>query len=214
MRALYSVLALFLTVSIYSQGGSISSIEVIPPYPTTADSVYLVGHFQFTSGGCEKQFFLASVVGSNVIASAQHCTGMLAMICDISDTVNLGLLSAGSYAIDLALSSGAAPVPCTPGIVPDDNLSSTFVVTAPTDVVENAFEFGIVPNPVVDVLSFSGYGLNDHLGEQFVIYSCSGQIVKSEPLDARLTTDVSQLPSGIYFVKIGSSAIRKFLKLD
>jgi len=67
---------------------------------------------------------------------------------------------------------------------------------------------------VVDVLSFSGYGLNDHLGEQFVIYSCSGQIVKSEPLDARLTTDVSQLPSGMYFVKIGSSAIRKFLKLD
>jgi len=214
MRALYSVLALTLTVSIYSQGGSISSIEVIPSSPTTSDSVYLVGHFQFTSGGCEKQYFLASVAGSNVTASAHHCTGMLAMICDISDTVNLGLLSAGPYSIDLTLSSGAAPIPCTAGIVADDNASSSFTVMAPTGIAEQAADFGIVPNPVVDVLSFSGYGLNDYLGEQIVIYSYSGQIVKSELLDAGLTTDVSQLPSGMYFVKIGSSSVRKFLKQD
>ena len=194
--------------------GTITSIEVIPAMPTIADSVYLVGHFQFTSGGCDKQFFTASLVGNHVVASAQHCTGMLTYICDVSDTLNLGILPFGTYTVDLTLSSGAAPIPCTPGIVPDDNDSTSFNVIAPTAVAENGIQFRFSPNPVKEMLTFSGNELKRLIGEQVVVYDLNGSKVKAEPLDADCTMDVSELSPGLYFVKVGSSQLQKLVKID
>ena len=194
--------------------GAITSIEVIPAMPTIADSVYLVGHFQFTSGGCDKQFFTASLLGNHVVASAQHCTGMLTYICDVSDTLNLGILPFGTYTVDLTLSSGAAPIPCTPGIVPDDNDSTSFNVIAPLSIAENNIGFRLTPNPAKEMLTFSGNELKRLVGEQVVVYGLNGSIVKAEPLDAEYNMDVSELNPGLYFVKIGPSQIQKLVIID
>ena len=187
MKSLFFVFVFstVITVAMRAQG-TITSIEVIPAMPTIADSVYLVGHFQFTSGGCDKQFFTASLVGNHVVASAQHCTGMLTYICDVSDTLNLGILPFGTYTVDLTLSSGAAPIPCTPGIVPDDNDSTSFNVIAPTAVAENGIQFRFSPSDQVvieQLIRISFPAFDGHVRTDLPILIRSDQKYRPSPMD-------------------------------
>ena len=77
-----------------------------------------------------------SVVGSNIVASTQHCLGMLSAICNITDTFKLNPLAVGSYTFDLSLSSGFGNSPCTPGISPDDNDIFAFNVVSSVGIEE------------------------------------------------------------------------------
>ncbi|MBL4704786.1 MAG: T9SS type A sorting domain-containing protein [Flavobacteriales bacterium] len=202
---------------IYSAQGTITSIETYPSSPTTTDSVYLIAHLSFTAGDCDKQSFSASVIGNNVVASAHHCIGMLTVICDISDTTNLGLLPAGTYNVDLTLSSGAAPIPCSPGFAPDDNDTMSFTVIAPTSISEltaKSNNFRLAPNPTNNIVYLSGNDLFNHIGEQLSIFSFDGKLVHQSALSNDFSIDISSLPVGIYMVRISSFIPQKLIKIQ
>ena len=77
-----------------------------------------------------------SVSGNNIVASTQHCLGMLTAICNTTDTFKLNPLAVGTYTFDLTLSSGLGPPPCTAGIISDDNYVFTFDVVTSVGIEE------------------------------------------------------------------------------
>lgn len=202
MRLLYTTLLLICFAVTYGQG-TITNIEVLPANPTSSDSVFLVGHFSFTSGSCDKQWFTASVSGSDIIASAHYCVGALTVICNASDTINLGTLAPGNYTVDLTLSSGAAPAPCSPGIVPDDNDTMSFEVSAITAIEERVITFNVSPNPGNDIIRISAERMKTFQNESVSIYSYHGQLVYQTTVSETLEIDVSNLDPGMYLIRVG-----------
>lgn len=131
--------------------GSILGFTVEPQSPSETDYVKVYAGLSFTSGNCPLDNKAHTTSGFMTEAYTHHCVGILTYICNTVDTFNLGYLPAGSHKFRLTLSSGAAPPPCTPGIVADDMDSTIFVVTMATGI----YEFGstnkvasVYPNPI------------------------------------------------------------------
>ena len=89
--------------------------------------MYVYAELLFASSGCPLDMKSHSVSGNNIVASTQHCLGMLTAICNTIDTFKLNPLAVGTYTFDLTLSSGLGP-PCTAGNISDDNHVFTFDV--------------------------------------------------------------------------------------
>ena len=61
----------------------------------------------------------------------------------------------------------------------------------------------IYPNPVKDELQVTSYKLQD--GALYSIFSVTGQVLMQGKLQGETTTiNVSTLPSGVYFIKVGN----------
>ena len=110
--------------------GAIISLAISPTYPTNTDTVYVYAELAFTSSSCPLDIKSYSILGNNIVASTQHCLGMLTAICNTTDTFKLNPLALGTYIFDLTLSSGFGGPPCTPGVVPDDYDTITFYVSS------------------------------------------------------------------------------------
>jgi hypothetical protein len=205
MKTLLSTIFVFLVaVSGHSQG-QVVSITVDPAAPTTNDDVTVYVDLMFTSGGCELDNKSHSTNGNSTIASSHHCVGMLTVICNITDTFDLGNLQAGNHQFDFTLTSGSGGPSCTPGIVADDNSVLNFTVTQALDV-ENSFpitKVNFYPNPMSELASI-------HLDPSFFhddltleILDGSGRVVYSR---ATITSDILlydlNLTGGIYFYRI------------
>src|SRR6185436_19846789 len=130
--------------------GSIQGYTIQPPFPSTNDFVIVYVNVMFTSGGCDV-YSQGHFTSSNVTdAYGHHCLGDLTVICNATDTFNLGPLPAGNHVFNFTLTSGFGGPPCTPGIVPDDVGSTNFTVSAVTGISNPAAPVpGIViyPNP-------------------------------------------------------------------
>ena len=116
--------------------GSISSLTISPVNPNNTDTVYIYAELLFTSSDCPLDMKSHSVLGNNIVASTQHCLGMLTAICNTTDTFKLNPLAVGTYTFDLTLSSGGGGPPCTAGIVPDDNDIISFSVVNSVGIEE------------------------------------------------------------------------------
>jgi hypothetical protein len=116
--------------------GSISSLTISPVNPNNTDTVYIYAELLFTSSDCPLDMKSHSVLGNNIVASTQHCLGMLTTICNTTDTFKLNPLAVGTYTFDLTLSSGGGGPPCTAGIVPDDNDIISFSVVNSVGIEE------------------------------------------------------------------------------
>ena len=116
--------------------GSIIALTVSPTYPTETDTVYIYASLSFASSSCPLDVKSHSILGNNIVASTQHCLGMLSAICYNTDTFKINPLSTGTYTFDLTLSSGFGGPPCTAGIVPNDYDTIMFYVSPSTSVEE------------------------------------------------------------------------------
>ena len=199
------ILSLCCLANFLSAQGVINSIEIVPPSPTVNDSVQLVGHFTFTSGGCAKELFVATVVGSSVIAEARHCLGMLTVICDESDTINLGILASGVYAVDLSLYTGFGMTPCTVDSIADATDNSSFTVSPTTSALELKLDFKIVPNPAVNRVIFMTKSPQEFLEEPVRLFGSNGQLLIEKKFPEHCSLDVSGLCSGLYYIQIGGN---------
>ena len=132
------LLLLLLCVPLIGLGqGSIIALTVSPTYPTETDTVYIYASLSFASSSCPLDVKSHSILGNNIVASTQHCLGMLTTICNTTDTFKLNPLAVGTYTFDLTLSSGGGGPPCTAGIVPDDNDIISFSVVNSVGVKEH-----------------------------------------------------------------------------
>ena len=116
--------------------GSIISLTISPTYPTNIDTVYIYAELSFTSSSCPLDVKSYSILGNNIVASTQHCLGMLATICNTTDTFKLNPLAVGTYTFDLTLSSGFGGPPCTAGTIADDNDVIAFNVVTSVEIEE------------------------------------------------------------------------------
>ncbi|MDR1544987.1 MAG: leucine-rich repeat protein [Prevotellaceae bacterium] len=107
-------------------------------------------------------------------------------------------------------SDGNTENPRTVTVTEDMTLTATFSIITGIDGTQ-ATALALYPNPVRDELFISGVSGN----EMVVITDLSGRMVEAKnfsPLqNGNMTINVSHLPQGIYFVKIGNAA-RKFIK--
>lgn len=190
---------------------SISSISYSPASPTPTDTIYFYVDLTFLSGGCPLSNAANSTVGNTVFASSLHCVGMLTVICNITDTFMVLPLPVGNYTFDMTLSSGAGPVPCSPGIMPDDNRVENFVVAIPANVKENNARslIEIAPNPSNGIFKISK--LNN---ASLVVYDVLGNRLIYQPnLTKNYTLDLSAYPKGMYLLKIASEEVSETHRL-
>jgi hypothetical protein len=130
---------------------------------------------------------------------------MLTVICNITDTFDLGILPAGNHQFDFTLTSGSGGSGCTPGIVADDNSVHNFTVTQALDI-DNMFpitKVNFYPNPMNEFASIQLDPSIFHEDITLEILDGSGRIVYSR---ATITSDILlydlNLTGGIYFYRI------------
>jgi hypothetical protein len=92
---------LFLLTSLVSPAQNIVSLGTLPANPTATDTIKMVSHLQFSSGGCDLQSATCMINGNAVNVMVKHCTGLLTFICDAFDTVTIGVLPTGTYQLQL-----------------------------------------------------------------------------------------------------------------
>jgi hypothetical protein len=204
--------------AVFAQG-NITGFTVSPAAPTTMDNVYMYVDVQFSSGGCAVANQGHTTSGSTTNASALHCLGMLSMICNATDTFNLGMLPAGVNVFNMTLSSGLGGPPCSPGFVPDDSQSFTFTVTTATGISHLQNDPGVIsifPNPMSTSAVIK---ITDRIKLQHAelkIMDVSGRTIKTvSAIDSNeIPLEREQLSPGIYFYQLtegGESVQGKFV---
>lgn len=209
----YFVLFLFSCAFTFFSGaqGTITGFTVDPVNPSNTDTIYVYADLSFTSGGCAVDNQSFSVNGFTIQANAHHCIGGLTYICNTVDTFKINPLPDGTYNFNLSLTSGAAPGPCTPGIVPDDDSTVTFSVGGSGFEDEAAAPISIYPNPVQSELHLAAVAD----GTPYQLTAVTGQVVQSGVVNNNVITHLEGLPSGIYFLKIETSGgllVRQLVK--
>ena len=205
-NTLLLICGILFTTTLLAQG-SIQGFTIQPSSPTTSDPVTVYVQVMFTSGGCAV-YNQGHTTTSNVTdAYALHCLGQLAVICNTTDSFNLGYLQAGNHVFNFTLSSGIGGPPCTPGIVADDNGSTSFTVSLGTGIISpegGVQEFGIYPNPFLTTARIKiDPGLRFNKAELKII-DVMGRTVKI--IDGIQTNefalDRGDLINGIYFYQL------------
>jgi hypothetical protein len=181
---------------------SIQNISFSPALPGPTDTIYFYVDLEFPNGSCPLSNSSTGTVGNTVFASSLHCVGMLQVICNTTDTFMVEPLPVGNYTFDMTLSSGAGPVPCSPGIVPNDNRTASFVV-ANLNINENQTKLNveISPNPSSGI-----YMLNNINKKKLFVYDVLGnQLLNHTTLSKYYQLDLSSYPRGMYLLKVVSN---------
>ncbi len=209
------LLTQIISATLFAQGGSIISFYTLPASPTTGDAVQVVAELMFTSGDCELSQQGQTTTLSQTDAYAHHCVGMLTVICPATDTFDLGILPAGDHTFVLSLTTGAAPAPCTPGIVTDDVDSITFTVDPGVGIhTPDAVDFSVYPNPASTQLTVES--LVSSPLSVVSIYNTQGQLVLITSNAINQTLNIENLSPGLYYLHLQSaegSAIKKLQKI-
>ena len=206
----------FFTLIFLSQIGfsqTILQLRAIPPNPTVSDSVFLLADLEFRYSLCDLDNKSHFISGRTIVANTHHCSGIAAALCYPTDTFALGYLSPGRYTVNLGLTNGAAPVPCTPGFGLDDSDTMSFTVQSGLGIenVEKS-KLRIYPNPANESITLSA--AYKSFIQSFKILSITGAVV----LENDLSQDrilVSDLEPGIYFIELyhkGGKFVERFIK--
>ena len=195
----------------------INSISVQPANPTSADTVRMLVECSFPSGACDPYLVNSSAIGNDIYGSALHCLGMLAVICNYTDTFTINPLASGNYKFHMQLDAGGGPAPCTPGIVPGPVDSISFIVTPSSGVIDPPAEnnFEITYDPYFQQLLILAPKSLLLSGKNIVcIFSADGKLVIKKEL-ALSTSPISiSLNQGFYFASLfsgsGTKLVQKF----
>jgi PKD repeat protein len=77
----------------------VDSLKIIPEKAYEGDTIKLVAFTTHTSGGCDLVNYRIWKFGSIIIVDATYEQGMLTYMCHSADTINIGMLPAGSYVL-------------------------------------------------------------------------------------------------------------------
>jgi len=197
---IYTIALSILTTFCFAQGGSILSLDITPTSPTDLDTVYLIANLAFNSSDCpldNKGFTI--VADTHIQANTHHCIGLASAICNTSDTFKIGVLSKGDYRFSTTLTSGGAPVPCTPGIVADDMDTLVFNVTSAVSINDKELtDFSFYPNPANNQIYFT-----QPLANELSISNIGGKQIMKIAKGSR-NADLYILATGVYFIGNGS----------
>lgn len=188
-----------------AQAQFINGITLQPANPTSNDQIKVLVDMSFPSGGCSdhQQFYSAN--GNMLSASALHCLGPLTVICNYTDTFNVGQLAAGNYTFFFNVNIGGGPSPCSPGIVPGPSDSLPFVVSQAASINELSDQnISIKYNSLQKKINLS---FNSPIVKgKATIYSITGQMLHTEALTfPSQSIAVDKLQAGLYLLEITGS---------
>jgi len=183
----------------------ITAINYTPLTPTTTDTIYFYVELTFPNSACLKVGSSFNVVGSTVEANAVHCVGMLAAICNITDTFMVLPLPAGNYLFEMTLNSGTGGPPCIVGFNPDDTRTDGFTVSTITGLSQEIFKnkIEIAPNPSLGKFQLSNLGYSE-----VIVYDVLGsELINLKGLNKTYVIDLSNYPQGIYLLKSTNNGV-------
>lgn len=193
--------------SLFSQQTNITNITMDPIYPNSNDTIYLYIDLAFPTSSCVLDNSSVQVSGNNITASSQYCLGILTSICNTTDTiVIMPLPAAVNYYFNYFLSVGSLPLPCSPGVVPNDSLSFDFAVEHIAGIDEKStFSYGLSPNPTLG--TFEVY-LPSFIENEFsyLIKNNQGELVQSGIIESNIQKFDLNLKSGMYYVILSSKS--------
>ncbi|MFM7078453.1 MAG: LamG domain-containing protein, partial [Bacteroidota bacterium] len=122
-------------------GQFIQGVNITPQNPTSNDTIRVVATGFLPSSGCDNKNITISQQGSQININALHCMGLLTTICNVSDTVFLPPLSAGTYTLNFTLAGGFLPAPCVASGQTASNTISFNVSSVSQPANDNALDF-------------------------------------------------------------------------
>ena len=197
MKKVLFLLCLLSNKLLFAQFGQVTNVQIIPANPTDADQIKAVVEVMLGTSPCTLDNHTSSINGSTIELQTYYCGGMLQTICGRTDTINLGMLAAGMYNLNVNMWTG-----CGPYTPVDSALSNGFVVSvfSGSAAVEKESIFSLFPNPtnnsIVNLQSNSTrpYNINcfNGLGQEvLVMNNLTGNQTINLPKER-----------GIYFIKI------------
>ncbi len=201
------IITCFFTVFAQSQ---INSVTVVPSNPHLGDTVTAYIDLTFGYSACDLEMDDIQIVDSTVYANVYHCPGMLAAICNITDTVKFVVDSAWNYQLQVGVFVGGGTTPCNYPAGPSDTDLSNINVTDTSGTVGirdyELASFNVFPNPSSGQIQIS----TEEPFEFVEVYSYSGRLLEKQTL--RKTIDLD-LPNGMYLIRLtqkdNASAFRK-----
>lgn len=190
-------------LSARAQYGTINSMTIIPASPTTVDTVKLIADVTVGYSSCwlmGSNFNFLSP--GNYMVDAFYCMGMLAALCNSTDTFTLGVLPAGTNNIYMTLRSAqnAGPDPCTV-FSPLDTDTVQVTVSVSTGIPDG--EMGPLRIVRIEGDGFVIKGMERMQGNRdFALYSITGRMVFNKNLSEGENKISPTLSPGIYFYRL------------
>lgn len=177
----------------------VDPVELIPVSPFDTDSVYVVTNVTTPNAGSYLGYDIIDL-GSTIRIEACYYSGMLTVLQTYTDTINLGLLNGGNYAIEFVAYQSSSDVNCVP--TDSNTVSSTVTVisTLDNEVLEKVETFNVYPTAVNNgILMIQNV---DVLEVPYRIINVVGQVVLQGQASAEGVIDVSALNRGLFYVTI------------
>lgn len=192
----------------------ISSATVIPQSPTSSDIIKIVTKVTTPNQGIvvDQGTFAVSQNPMEITIRGCYWNGMLTATQDYIDTLVVGQLLAGTYAIKQKAYLSSTQQHCS---ATDSNMVITSITVAngplPTGLgkVQNNGSISIFPNPVKDKFYFKNSSGNTTVE----IYSGNGSLLKKEELGLSSEVVVSDLVDGLYFIRLSSKDKSETIKI-
>lgn len=183
---------------------AIDSMKVIPEHPTENNEIKVILYATFPSGDCILTNHSLDIQGGDIVLNLHYTVGAATYICHSTDTVTIGMLSAGDYELEANLYMG-------PGQSFDTD-TLLFSVGSSLGVAEISHDPKIIisPNPFQDKLVVT----TNELMERIEVFSAIGQkaAVEIHLIDGQEIIDLSNLKDGIYFIVLTDSKGRSYPK--
>ena len=204
MKTIFLFVSLLLFINVEAQ--NIQLIRFSPASPTSNDSLTVYADLVFTSGGCDLQSQQIFQAGNNFNVVLYHCPGLLTVICNVTDTIHLGVLSADNYYINVEVMTGTYDSlgNCT-NYIPTDYLSTPLTVSLPTNINEVKYDSPIVLQ-INNKLIFENVNSNF----TFILTDALGKIVLSRSINPNSTEIILPELKGVYFYSLIQGSKKQF----
>ena len=182
----------------------IQSLTVVPANPTTLDPIMVLADCGFPSGTCDIHTQYLNVNGNFISAGALHCLGMLTVICNHTDTFQLGTLPTGNYTFQFQLDAGYGMPTCTPGIVPGPFDTISFFISPAVGLGEFIPQDAVTfyPNPTDGFFMINGLEEHDY-PVTVSVFTVEGKLQTREKIMlAGEKINAGNFPPGMYQVHL------------
>lgn len=180
----------------------IDSIKIIPPNPTTNNSVRIVTKTTTPSLGTKLSFKVTKQADTFNLVGC-FWPGIATAPRTFLDTVTIGTLTAGTYYVYYIGQSSSSPSLCT---VVDSNLMTTSFQVVQANGIESSIDknnhFFISPNPTKNLLSIK-FDETVRSG-QLELINCLGQVCLSISLTQEVIIDMTAFAAGVYIISFAN----------
>ncbi len=204
MKTIFLFLSLLSCINVEAQ--NIQLVHFSPASPTSNDSLTVYADLVFTSGGCDLQSQQIFQAGNSFHIILYHCPGLLTVICNVTDTIHLGTLTAGDYYINVEVETGNYDsIGNCSNYIPTDYLSTPLTISLPTSITE---EVKATPT----LLQFNNKLIFENIKEDFtfMLTDALGKIILSKSIGPHSTDVFLPELNGIYFYSISQENKKQF----